>query len=44
MGLHLTRYEISQLFEVCDINRDGKISQVEWSDFYNTFIQPFEEA
>ena len=26
LGLHLTRYEVSQLFEVCDLDRNGKVT------------------
>jgi len=29
---------------VCDIKRRGKVTQKEWSDFYLSFITPFEEA
>jgi hypothetical protein len=32
------------LFEVCDADRNGKITQPEWTQFYNTFVQPFEAA
>ena len=32
------------MFEVCDIKRRGKVTQKEWSDFYLSFITPFEEA
>jgi len=29
---------------VSDIKRRGKVTQKEWSDFYLSFVTPFEEA
>lgn len=43
-SLNLTRYEISQVFDVCDYQRRGKVNQKEWNDFYIAFITHFENS
>lgn len=40
----MTRYEISQVFDVCDYQRRGKVNQKEWNDFYIAFITHFENS
>lgn len=39
---HLTLGEIKYLYGLCDLDRDTKISQFEWSNFHRLFIKPFE--
>lgn len=34
----MSRYDISLIFEVADVNRNGKVNKDEWSNFYNSFI------
>ena len=42
--MNLTRYEISSLFDIVDMNNNGKVTQKEWADFYVSFITQFENS
>lgn len=33
--------ELKRLFNEMDINKDSKIDDSEWMDFYETYIEPF---
>jgi hypothetical protein len=39
---HLTIGEIKYLYNLADLDRDTKISQMEWANFHRLFIEPFE--
>jgi hypothetical protein len=39
---HLTIGEIKYVYNLCDLDRDTKISQFEWGNFHRLFINPFQ--
>lgn len=34
----LNKFEISEVFEIADIDKDGYLSDTEWDNFYSLFV------
>jgi hypothetical protein len=40
---YMNQYEIYQLFETTDVDKDGLVSEKEWQNFYRVFLVPFRD-
>jgi len=38
----LNKFEISDVFEIADLDKDGLLSAREWENFYDIFISDFQ--
>lgn len=38
----LNKFEISEVFEIADLDKDGMLSKNEWDNFFQIFVEDFQ--